>query len=122
MIFSLSAKKSSPFITIGAIVFSSIAMAQSIPDEELATVKSDCVKKCTEAQQEALTCDVLCSCVSNRFQTELNFDEFKAILKEMDNQRFRPETKRFLDETGLVCTAELGNILAEQENLKKNPN
>ncbi len=122
MIFSLNKQKSSSFIIISSVFISITSMAQSIPVAELASVKSDCVKKCTEAEQAALTCDVLCSCVSNRFKAELKYSEFQAILAEMDSGNFKPTTKRFLDETGLVCTIELGNVLAEQENLKKNKN
>jgi hypothetical protein len=122
MIFSLIPKKSSPFLIMGSLFLSFSVFAQSIPEAELATVKTDCIQKCEEAQEEGLTCDILCSCVSNRFESELNYSEFKSILREMDAGIFSPATKRFLDETGLVCTLELGNILAEQEKLKKNKN
>ena len=122
MIISFKLQKSTPLVVLFSMFFTSTVLSQSIPSDELAIVKSDCIQKCTEAEQESLTCDILCSCVSNRFQSELKYSDFQAILKEMDSGNFTPSIKRFLDETGLVCTAELGNVLAEQEKIKKNTN
>ena len=101
---------------LGAVFSFSSAVAEEIPEDMLVLDYSKCMQGClTKAGQTS--CEVLCGCSVSRFRSNLDLAAYNELLSQMNRDQVTPENRKFLDETALLCVAEL-DLLVEESLLE----
>ena len=95
-----------------ATLFSFAAWAQEVSDAMLATDYTECMSNCLEFDGR-FQCEILCGCSMDRFQSELDVASYAALSEQMIKDELTPESRAFLDETAVMCVAELDRLMEQ---------
>lgn len=97
---------------LGASLYAPALAAQELTEELLAVDYTNCMTNCLDFSGR-LQCEILCGCSMDRFRAELDVPAYASLSEQMAKDELTPESRAFLDETAVICVAEMDRLMEE---------
>ena len=91
-------------LTLGVLTAAEPALREPVPAEDLDGIRAQCMAGCGE-HNDAATCETLCDCTREQFETQLNLDTYKRLIAEIELGSVSDRNRIFLDKTATFCAA-----------------